>query len=62
MNIIEAMRDPNLFGNWFGSETWAVWRVFLASLFALKMTGEQEAMYGRFESLRQACVISAEAF
>ena len=48
MNIIEAMRDPNLFGNWFGSETWAVWRVFLASLFALKMTGEQEAMYGRF--------------
>ena len=48
MNIIEAMRDPNLFGNWFGTETWAVWRVFLASLFALKMTGEQEAMYGRF--------------
>jgi hypothetical protein len=48
VNIIEAMRDPNLFGNWFGSETWAVWRVFLASLFALKMTGEQEAMYGRF--------------
>jgi hypothetical protein len=37
-----------LFGNWFGTETWAVWRVFLASLFALKMTGEQEAMYGRF--------------
>ena len=48
MNIIEAMRDPNLFGNWFGSETWAVWRAFLASLFALKMTGEREAMYGRF--------------
>jgi len=48
VNIIEAMRDPNLFGNWFGTETWAVWRVFLASLFALKMTGEQEAMYGRF--------------
>ena len=48
MNIIEATRDPNLFGNWFGSETWAVWRAFLASLFALKMTGEREAMYGRF--------------
>jgi hypothetical protein len=48
VNIIEAMRDPNLFGNWFASETWAVWRAFLASLFALKMTGKQKAMYCRF--------------
>ncbi len=65
MNIVEAMEDPNLFGNWFASRTWAVWRVFLASLFELRMTAEQEATYSRFtrrvtlpqESAKEAWVV-----
>ena len=47
MNILEAMRDPNLFAPWFLRDpaTWAAWRAFLAALFALKMSSEQLAIY-----------------
>jgi hypothetical protein len=47
MNILEAMRDPNLFAPWFLRDptTWAAWRAFLASLFALKMTDDQFAIF-----------------
>ena len=47
MNILEAMRDPNLFAPWFLRDpaTWAAWRAFLAALFALKMTDDQLAIF-----------------
>jgi hypothetical protein len=47
MNILEAMRDPNLFAPWFLRDpaTWAAWRAFLAGLFALKMSSEQLAIF-----------------
>src|SRR5207245_2251965 len=47
MNILEAMRDPNLFAPWFLRDpaTWAAWRAFLAALFALKMTNDQFAIF-----------------
>src|SRR5262249_5254886 len=47
MNILEAMRDPNLFAPWFlrDSATWAAWRAFLAALFALKMTNDHCAIF-----------------
>src|SRR5215813_6666639 len=47
MNILEAMRDPNLFAPWFLRDpaTWAAWRAFLAALFALKMSSEQLAIF-----------------
>lgn len=36
MNILDACNDPNLFKPWFRKpETWAAWRVFLKSLFAI---------------------------
>jgi hypothetical protein len=46
MNLIEAMRDQNLFAPWFKkNETWAAWRAFLCALFALPMTDEQLELY-----------------
>jgi len=46
MTLLEAMRDPNLFARWFRDpETWATWRAFISSLFALPMTGVQLANY-----------------
>lgn len=46
-SIIEAMDDPELFGAHFQGETWDVWRVFLAALFALPLTDEQLAIFQR---------------
>jgi phage terminase large subunit-like protein len=44
MTILEAIRDPALFGPWFKDrETWAAWRVFLTALFALPI--EDEVLY-----------------
>ena len=36
-----------MFGGFFRAGTWAVWRVFLAALFALPMTADQLAVYQR---------------
>jgi hypothetical protein len=42
VNVLEAMPDPLLFGNWFRTrESWSAWRVFLASLFALPIEDEK---------------------
>jgi len=35
--IIDAMRDPALFGPWFKGDSWTAWRAFLAALFGLPM-------------------------
>jgi hypothetical protein len=52
MNIIEAMKDPQLFGPWFGAnllgDSWATWKVFLAALFGLPMTDVQVVAYGKY--------------
>jgi hypothetical protein len=46
VNILDAMRDDNLFAPWFRDpNTWSAWRSFLAALFALPMTAEQLAVY-----------------
>jgi hypothetical protein len=59
MNILEAMRDKNLFAPWFkDATTWAAWRAFLTALFALPMTPDQLAVYqtctGRVQPPKQA--------
>jgi Phage Terminase len=42
LNILDSIRDPLLFGNWFQArESWAAWRVFLAALFALPIEDEK---------------------
>ena len=48
MNIIQALDDPKVFGDFFRAGTWDVWRVFLAALFGLPMTDDQLATYRRF--------------
>ena len=48
MNILQATQDPQLFDRWFKDRgTWAAWFAFLCALFALPMSGEQEATYRR---------------
>jgi len=45
MTIIDAMRDPALFGRFFDAPSWARWLVFLQALFALPMTEGEAAHY-----------------
>jgi hypothetical protein len=46
MTLIEAMADPQLFARWFRDPApWASWRAFIAALFALPMTPEQQLIY-----------------
>jgi hypothetical protein len=45
LDVFDLISDPAL-GLWFKDrETWAAWWAFLAALFALPMTAEQEAIY-----------------
>src|SRR5438105_1337042 len=38
MTIIDAMADPQLFGQWFRDpHTWRTWRAFLRALFGLRL-------------------------
>src|SRR5271165_7209584 len=48
MNIIQACRDPKVFGPFFRGPTWEPWFVFLAALFALPMTASQLEIYKQF--------------
>jgi hypothetical protein len=48
MNILDALDDPKVFGDFFRAGTWDAWRVFLAALFGLPMTDDQLATYRRF--------------
>jgi hypothetical protein len=48
MNILDALDDPKVFGDYFRAGTWATWRVFLAALFGLPMTDDQLATYRQF--------------
>jgi hypothetical protein len=48
MIILDAIADANLFAPWFRNRsTWAAWHAFLAALFALPMTEEQQATYAQ---------------
>lgn len=54
IDIIQACRDPKLFGAWFKKrESWAAWFVFLKALFALPMDAGElsvfHALTGRTE-------------
>jgi hypothetical protein len=45
MNILDAVRDPKVFAQFFREPTWEAWRVFLVALFGLPMRPEQLAVY-----------------
>ena len=45
MNILDAVRDPNIFGRNFRGDTWAPWFCFLAALFALPLSAPQLELF-----------------
>jgi hypothetical protein len=48
MNLLQACRDPNLFGPWFQDPTtWQSWLSFLRALFGLPLEGEDLEIYRR---------------
>ncbi len=48
MTILDAMRDPALFGPWFADRaSWRAWEAFLAALFGLPMDAAAAALYRR---------------
>lgn len=48
MTIIEAMRDPKLFGPWFKGSSWDNWQVFLKALFGLDLAGDELETFTQF--------------
>jgi hypothetical protein len=48
VNIIRALNDPAVFGRYFREESWNVWRVFLATLFGLPLTYDQQLLFKQF--------------
>lgn len=49
MNIIDAMRDPNLFAPFFRNlASWAAWIVLLKAIFVLPMADEELELYRKF--------------
>lgn len=59
MNVIEAMSDPQLFGNQFRGESWDHWRALLAGFYGLELTADQRTMY---ETLTQRTDTPAPTF
>ncbi len=46
VTILDACRDPKLFGPWFRTpETWLSWFAFLSALFGLAMLPEMVAIF-----------------
>ncbi len=48
MILLDACRDPHLFGPWFKDHaTWRAWLVFLKALFALPLIDDERDLYAR---------------
>ncbi|MCH8269428.1 MAG: hypothetical protein IH846_18170 [Acidobacteria bacterium] len=47
ITILDAMRDPLLFGPWFKDGTWDSWMVFLSALFGLPLEKGKAAIFRR---------------
>ena len=46
VSILQAIDDPNLFGPWFQNpKSWARWRAFLATQFALPATPSERKTF-----------------
>jgi hypothetical protein len=46
VTLLDAMDDPNLFAPWFKKRgMWAAWRAFISALFALPMSGAEQAIF-----------------
>ncbi len=47
MTLVDALRDPALFGPLFDPATWGAWLVFLKAVFGLPMTEADCAVYAK---------------
>jgi hypothetical protein len=45
VNIVQTMRDPNLFGQWFSAPSWHNWRTVLKAAFALPMSHTEKRFF-----------------
>lgn len=58
ITFAEACRDPELFGEWFKADTWAVWRVIDKALFGEPLDADELAIFtqitGRAEAPTEA--------
>lgn len=45
ITFAEACRDPELFGDWFKADTWAVWRVIDKALFGEPLDADELAIF-----------------
>jgi hypothetical protein len=45
VNLLDAVRDRNLFAAWFDRGDWTAWCAFIAALFGLPLDDEQAAVY-----------------
>jgi hypothetical protein len=46
MNVVDAISDQNLLGQWFAGPSWDSWRAVLKGAFALPMTPEEFVVFG----------------
>lgn len=61
MNILQAIDDPELFAPWFKKrDSYRAWFAFLAAIFALPMTEEQEAIYRKHTGRQEVPTEPAE--
>jgi len=51
--ILDALSDPELFGNSFAGDSWDTWRAVLAGAFALDMTDQQVEAFKRLSGGRE---------
>jgi hypothetical protein len=58
VNLLQALDDPNLFQPSFAGPSWAPWRVFLESLFALPLSPHQIELFRRHTG-RQTAPVTA---
>jgi hypothetical protein len=52
MNIIQALDDPKVFGDFFRAGTWDVWRVFLAATMCCDSSPENRGQPTEFNPNR----------
>jgi len=54
VTIHDLMTDPDLFGDQFGGDSWAAWRVLLAGFYGLPMDDVEFALFQRITALPEA--------
>lgn len=58
VTILDAMQDPELFGETFGGDSFAAWRALLAGFYGLPLTGDDadifQSITGRTETPQEA--------